>query len=230
MRHAGKVYNLPMKLPWRSRVETVSPDALPPEPPGPVIDIYSSPGLEEALLGMPDDGTCKVLDLGPSVADNVEFVSSFASYLQIVDAIDRDPSSSEFEGGGFGRWSVLQSLFEKHRRSFSLVLMWDVLNYLPIDQAERLLQSVAELCLPGARLHAIVFATDTMTTVPTRYRIIDSTHLAYETATSEQRGAPNLLPATVQKLLQGFRVEHSFVLQHGVHEYVASRKRWYVKK
>ena len=30
-----------------------------------------------------------------SVADNVEFVSSFASYLQIIDAIDRDPSVSE---------------------------------------------------------------------------------------------------------------------------------------
>ena len=34
----------------------------------------------------------------------------------------------------------------------------------------------------------------------------------------------------VGKLLKGFRIEHSFVLQHGVHEYVASRKRWYVKE
>ena len=219
-----------MKLPWRSRVETASPEVIPPEPPGPVIDIYSSPGLEEALRGVPDDGSCKVLDLGPSVADNVEFVSSFASYLQIVDAIDRDPSASDLEGGGFGRLSALQSLFDRHRRSFSLVLMWDVLNYLSIDQAERLLQSVAELCLPGARLHAIVFATDTMAAVPNRYRIINSARLAYEPATTELRGVPDLPPAAVQKLLQGFRVEHSFVLQHGVHEYVASRKRWYVKK
>jgi hypothetical protein len=126
--------------------------------------------------------------------------------------------------------SVLQSLFDEHRRSFSLVLMWDVINYLSVDQAERLLQSVAELCLPSARLHAIVFATDTMAAVPNRYRIIDSARLAYEPATTELRGAPDLPPAAVQKLLQGFRVEHSFVLQHGVHEYVASRKRWYVKK
>ena len=219
-----------MKLPWSSRVETASPEVIPPEPPDPVIDIHSSPGLEEALSGVPDDGSCKVLDLGPSVADNVEFVSSFASYLQIIDAIDRDPSASELEGGGFGRLSVLQSLFGQHRRSFSLVLMWDVLNYLSINQAERLLQSVAELCLPNARLHAIVFATETMAAIPTRYRIIDSARLAYEPATSELRGAPNLVPAAVGKLLQGFRVEHSFVLQHGVHEYVATRKRWYVKE
>ena len=219
-----------MKLPWRSRVETASPEAIPPEPPGPVVDIYSSPGLEEALRGKPNEESCKVLDLGPSVADNVEFVSSFASYLQIIDAIDRNPSASDFGGCGFGRLSALQALFDKHRRSFSLVLMWDVLNYLSIDQAERLLQSVAELCLPGARLHAIVFATNTMAAIPNRYRIIDNARIAYEKATTEQLGAPALPPAAVGKLLQGFRVEHSFVLQHGVHEYVASRKRWYVKE
>ncbi len=66
-----------------------------------------------------------------------------------------------------------------------------------------------------------------MAAMPNRYRIVDSARLAYEVATTEQRGAPALPPAAVEKLLQGFRVEHSFVLQHGVHEYVASRKRWY---
>ena len=111
-----------------------------------------------------------------------------------------------------------------------MVLMWDVFNYLSTDQTERLLQSVAELCLPGARLHAIVFSTETMTATPNRYRIVDSARLAYESTTTEQRVAPALPPAAVEKLLQGFRIEHSFVLQHGVHEYVASRKRWYVKK
>ena len=79
-----------MKLPWLSKAETASVEEIPPaEPPGPVIDYYSSPGLEVALNAVPSDGSCKVLDLGPSVADNVEFVSTFASYLQIVDALDR---------------------------------------------------------------------------------------------------------------------------------------------
>jgi hypothetical protein len=219
-----------MKLPWRSKIETASPEVIPPETQVPAIDIHSSPGLEEALRGIPEDGSCKVLDLGPSVADNVEFVSSFASYLQIIDAIELDPAASNLAGGGFGRLSALRSLPEQHRRSFSLVLMWDVLNYLSSDQAERMMQSVAELCLPGARLHAIVFATETMAEAPNRYRIIDRSHLAYEPVTAELRGAPDLPPAAVEKLLKGFRVEHSFVLQHGVHEYVASRKRWYVKK
>jgi hypothetical protein len=219
-----------MKLPWRSRVEVAPVEEAPPEPIGPKIEIYSSPGLEEALRGVPDDGSCKVLDLGPALAANVEFVSSFASYLQIIDAIERGPSASDTEGGGFGRVSALNALLGEHRRSFNLVLAWDVFNYLSAEQAERLDQSVAELCLPSARLHAIFFATDTMPAIPNRYRIVDRARLAYEPGTTEVQGAPDLPPAAVGKLLKGFRIEHSFVLQHGVHEYIATRKRWYIKK
>ncbi len=138
-----------MKLPWRSRVETASPEVIPSEPAGPVIDIHSSPGLEEALRGTPDDGSCKVLDLGPSVADNVEFVSSFAPYLQIIDVVGRDPSASDVELSGFGRISALQDLFDRHRRSFNLVLMWDVLNYLPIDQCREVAAVGGRALSPG---------------------------------------------------------------------------------
>jgi hypothetical protein len=219
-----------MRIPWRSRVETVSIEEPPPDPPGPRFEDYSSPGLEEALRGVPDGDTCKVLDLGPAVSDNVEFVSTFASYLQIVDVISRDPAADVAEGGGVGRLSSLRDLAEEHRRSFHLVLAWDVLNYLSTEQAERMIASVADLCHPGARLHAIVFSTDTMAAVPNRYRILDSSRLEYEPGTTDLRGVPSLPPSAVEKLLKGFRIEHSFVLQHGVHEYVAARKRWYVKK
>ena len=219
-----------MRLPWRSRVETEPVREVPPEPPRPTTEIYASPGLEEADRTVPGDGTCKVLNLGPSVAANVDFVSKFATYLQIVDAIDRGPAASERDPGGTDRLSSLSTLIESHRRSFNLVLAWDVINYLSVDQAERLVASLAELCLPNARFHAIFFATDTMPAIPNRYRIINDARLAYEAVTTEVRGAPELPPATVAKLLKRFQVEHSFVLQHGVHEYVARRKRWYPKK
>jgi hypothetical protein len=219
-----------MKLPWRSRAEPTPIEEVPIEPPGPKIEIYSSPGLDGAVSAVPDDGNCKVLDLGPSVAANLEFLASFASYLQIVDAVDRGPAAANLGGPESVRLSTLNTLLDQHRRSFNLVLAWDVFNYLSPEQAERLNQSVAELCLPSARLHAIFFATDTMPAVPHRYRIVDRGHLAYEPATTELRGAPSLPAAAVGKLLKGFRIEHSFVLQHGVHEYVATRKRWYVKK
>jgi hypothetical protein len=112
---------------------------------------------------------------------------------------------------------------DEHRHTFNLVLLWDVLNYLSSEQAKQVISAVAELCSPNARLYAIVFATDTMPELPNRYRIIDRAHLAYEPTTTEVRGSPSLPPAAVAKFLEGFRIEHSFVLRHGVHEYVAAR-------
>jgi hypothetical protein len=220
-----------MKWPWRSNPEpTVKVEEDPPVSQGPLPEIHSSPGLEEALRGIPADGSCRVLDLGSSVADNVEFASSFASRLQIVDLLGRVASSGDVIGGVSARIASIEGIGREYVRSFHLVLAWDVVNYLSDAQAKRLLQTVAELCLPGARLHMIVYARDTMPTVPIRYRIIDPARLSYEPTSADMRGAPHLPPAAVERLLTGFRIEHSFVLQHGVHEYVASRKRWYIKK
>jgi hypothetical protein len=212
-----------MKVSWRSPVETAGIEEATGESQGPQIETLSSPGLEETLRSVSNGAGCKVLDLGPALSANVEHLSSRASYLQIVDAIERDQTVDEIAGTGCCRLSTLQSLLDGHRQSFNLVLLWDVLNYLSPEQAEQMMSVVAELCFPNARLYAIVFATDTMPESPNRYRIVDGSHLAYEPTTSEVRGAPSLPPAAVEKLLEGFRIEHSFVLRHGVHEYVASK-------
>jgi hypothetical protein len=212
-----------MKVPWRSPVETASVEEAPFESEGPQTETFSSPGLVEALRGFADEGDCRVLDLGSAVSANVEYLSPFASKIQIVDAIERDLRTDPAEGTGVCRLSSLRSLIDEHRKSFNLVLLWDVLNYLTPEQTERVITVVAELCLPSARLHAIIFATETMPEMPNRYRIIDGGRLAYEPTSTFLRGAPNLPPAIVEKLLKGFRIEHSFVLRHGVHEYVATK-------
>jgi hypothetical protein len=69
----------------------------------------------------------------------------------------------------------------------------------------------------------IVHATETMPDIPNRYRILGDDQLAYEPVTTDRRGAPNLPPAAVERRLEGFEIEHSFVLRHGVREYVAIR-------
>lgn len=212
-----------MKVPWRSPVDTASVEEVSAEPEGPQIEVLSSPGLEEALRATSNGAGYKVLDLGSAVSSNIEHLSSFASHVQIVDAVDRGQAAGNIGGAGFCRLSALHSLIDEHRHTFNLVLLWDVLNYLSSKQAEQVIAAVAELCFPNARLYAIVFATDTMPELPNRYRIIDGAHLAYESTTTEVRGSPNLPPAAVAKLLEGFRIEHSFVLRHGVHEYVASK-------
>ncbi len=216
-----------MKALWSSREEAESVEELASEEAqDPRRRVHSAPGFEVATGALDTGSRCKVLDLGSALPENVEYLAGFASYVQIIDWCSWGSSNHQIEASGYERLNTLQNLLAEHRKSFDLVLLWDLLNYLPVDRARRVIRSVAELCRPGARIHAIVYAIDTMPELPNRYRVVTGDRLAYELQTSELRGAPKLPPATVEKLLEGFGVEHSFVLQHGVHEFVAVRSRW----
>lgn len=213
-----------MRLPWRTlRQETAVLDVA-HEPPPPQAETQPSPGLEAALAGVPSDGSCGVLDLGPAVAGNLDFVSTFASRVQIVDLFGARSANAaapapDLEHG----MQVLRELVPLASETFHLVLAWDLLAYLPSHRIGDLIAALAELCRPEARLHAIVPTTELIPAVPSRYRIVDAESLVYEQAATDLRAAPELPPNAVDRLLEGFEIEHSFVLRHGVREYVATR-------
>ena len=214
-----------MRLPWRTRQQESAVLDVVREFRPPPIETHSSPGLKEALAGVPSDGSCRVLDLGPAVAGNLDFVSTFSSRIQIADLrVGGDPNAaaqaSDFERG----MQVLRDLVTLSGGTFHLVLAWDLLAYLSSRQADDLIGVLAELCSPEARLYAIVPTTEMMPAVPNRYRIVDEENLVYEPVTTDLRGAPKLPPNSVDRLLEGFEIEHAFVLRHGVQEYVATRK------
>lgn len=181
--------------------------------PGPVS--HAAPGLDLVLAALPADRSWRILDLGPAVPDNVALLGPRAARLQIVDLL-RDAA------GGFKTWPV-SGLVPALARSFDLVLAWDVLDYQSAEQASRLVAILGELCRPGALLHALITAVETMPAAPWRYRILADGKVRREVRSEGEMGAPNLKPAEVAKLLVGFRIEHAFVLSRGVREYVATR-------
>ena len=190
------------------------------------VENHRSPGLKAALASIPADGTCRILDLGPSVAGNLEFVSSLASRVQIVDLLGGDTLTGKTAYPGHReRVGVLSALADEHADSFPLVLVWDTFSYLPIEQAQAVVGELARLCRPDGRLLAIIVEADTMPASPNIYRIIDEESLAYELRTTDIRGGPQLPPAAVERLLAGFSIEHSYVLRHGVREYLAVRRK-----
>ena len=191
--------------------------------PGPAISSYRSPGLHAVFEAVGSDRSCRVLDLGPAVADNVAFISSFAEVQQIVDVFGEGFAGGSTEYSAVERGlETLRTLCRTRRRSFHLVFTWDLFDYLPETTSREVLKALSSLCRPAALLHTIFHSTDTMPDLPSRYRILGNDRLAYESVTSDRRGAPNLPPASVEKLLGEFHIEHSFVLRHGVREYVAS--------
>jgi hypothetical protein len=194
------------------------------ESPSPQAETQPSPGLEAALAGVPSDGSCGVLDLGPAVSGNLGFFSTFASRVQIVDLFGVGSANAaapepDLEPG----MQVLRDLVPLASGTYHLVLAWDLLAYLPSHRIGDLIGALAELCRPEARLHAIVPTTELIPAAPRRYRIVDGESLVYEQVATDLRAAPELPPNAVDRLLEGFEIEHSFVLRHGVREYVATR-------
>jgi hypothetical protein len=213
-----------MKLPWRTRRQEPTVLDVVQESPPPQAEIHPSPGLEAALAGVPSDGSCAVLDLGPAVAGNLDFVFTFASRVQIIDLLGGGSANATAPAPDLERgMQALRELVPSAKGTFDLVLAWDLLAYLPSQRIGDLVGALAELCRPEARLHAIVPTTEMIPAAPSRYRIVDAESLVYEPATTDLRGAPELPPNAIGRLLEGFEIEHSFVLRHGVREYVATR-------
>jgi hypothetical protein len=198
-----------------TRVEVDRAEALAPE-------VHASPGLEATIARLGGDNTWSVLDLGGAVGTNVEFFAGRARRLFIAD-IPRALEAGFGAEGATGNQTArrLLQLLPSDPESFDLVLAWDLVNYLSRDQTRSLARAVADLCRPGAVLLALVVTAHEMPSRPVTYAIREPGHLVYRRGDTELRPGPRLTPAAVERALEGFVIEHSYVLRHGVQEFVA---------
>ena len=55
---------------------------------------------------------------------------------------------------------------------------------------------------------------------PFRFKIQDEQHLIYERRTSAERPSPRYAPLEITDTFKGFRVDRSFLLRHGIQEFL----------
>jgi hypothetical protein len=180
------------------------------------IEEHRSPGLKAALAGAAARTGCRVLDLGPVVPANIAFLARFASHVSIADL-------SEDDGGGPGPLHWRERLAFAVGGSFDLVLVWDYLNRLDRREARDLVDRLRSVTRPGAVLFLVIHEGPEMPARPVTYEILGEETIRYRPADGGSVAAPTILPAEVGRMLAGFRVDASFLLRHGVREYVAVR-------
>jgi hypothetical protein len=149
------------------------------------------------------------------VPANVAFLSRITSHVSIADL-------SEDDGGGTGphRWRERVAVAVG---PFDLVLVWDYLNRLDRQEARDLVGWLRSVTQPGAVLFLLVHEGPEMPARPVVYEIRGEETIRYRPADGGSVAAPTILPAEVGRLLAGFRVDASFLLRHGVREYVGVR-------
>ena len=163
----------------------------------------------------------QVLDLGPALGSNVEFLSQFGCKLYIEDlyaALSTRAPSGDGDLAGPEFFAEFLAIPEETR--FDVIFAWDLFNYLHRKELAHFAAHLRRHCDRGARLFALMSILKTMPAQPFRFKIQDEQHLIYERRTSSERPSPRYAPLEITDTFKGFRVDRSFLLRHGIQEFL----------
>ncbi len=166
-----------------------------------------------------------VLDLGSAVGSNVDYLSRLGCKLYIEDlysALSNRVSSGEDDLMGPEFFAEFLPVPEDTR--FDVILAWDLFNYLRRKELASFGEQLGRYTEAGALIFALVSYHKQIPAQPYRFRIQDDQHLVYDRRTAAERPSPRFVPYEVTGLLKGFRVDRSFLLQHGIQEYLLVRE------
>jgi hypothetical protein len=188
--------------------------------------LCKSLGLNVLLDTMRCDQSYSVLDLGPALEENVRFWSQFSCRLHIQDFYRsyRDLKTTvvpeeELEGAAL---SVLFPFGDE--TIFDIILVWDLFNYFDLRELELLVQRLSRWCRPGTKLFMLISDLPNIPVSPTMFRILNREQMIHEMPTQETRPCPRHQPREIARLMARFTVSCSFLMRHGIQEYVFSFK------
>jgi len=184
--------------------------------------VHKSLGLSALLEPVRGDRILSILDLGPALKANVRFWSQFSCRLHILDFYRsyREWKAAvvpkeESEEAGF---SAMLPFSDK--MVFDIILAWDLFNYFDLRQLEALVQRLSRWCRSGTRLFTLTSSLPNISALPTIFKIVNREHIMYEISTQDTRPCPRHEPREIAKLMARFTVASSFLLHHGIREYV----------
>ncbi len=186
--------------------------------------VYRSLGLNALLEPMRRDRSYSILDLGPALGENVRFWSQFSCRLQIHDFYRgyRDRKAAGAPGpeeeSPEAAFSALLPFGDE--TVFDVILVWDLFDYLELRELKALVQRLGRWCRPGSRLFALISNLPDISASPTAFRIINREQMIHELPTQARRPCPRHQPRDIARLMAQFKVASSFLLRHGIQEYV----------
>ncbi len=178
--------------------------------------------LRPLLQRLGAEGKANVLDLGPASGANVAFFSRRPCTLYIADLFRALRSDLGLPRDAATLDAALAPQLPEG--PFDLILAWDLFDYFDRAQLEVLGRHLAERCRSDALVFAIVSYLHQIPDRPHRFEILDEESLRYADASGLSRPAPGYREPDLMRMLPGFAVESSYLLRHGVQEYLLARR------
>lgn len=194
-------------------VETDEPETSTPAP----VE-RRSPGLAALFALLKEDGRHSILDLGPAGDRHLRLLGRFARQIRFAGLLPEPPPADEWA-------AALRALAPHPTQPYDVVLAWDVLDRLGPHDRTALIERLALVTAPGARLYAVVDATGAPTSRPVRSTIVGLDRVSVEPIGPAAPARPQILPAHTEAVLAPFDITHAFMLRVGLREYVAVKPR-----
>jgi hypothetical protein len=183
----------------------------------------SSLALEHALAPVAG-GSGLVLDLGPASGSNVSFFAERGCKLFIADL-----NSSLFGATNLAdRSDALALALDRDipaNESFDLVLLWDLLDYLDDVEIRILASRLQPVCHATTLLYGMISIRKEIPDRPSRFEIRNIRSIRYSPGSQYQRSAALHKEPELAKLMPDFEVESTYLLRHGLQEYLFRRRR-----
>jgi hypothetical protein len=176
-----------------------------------------SPGIAALFDGVGEDRTHAVLDLGPASASSLRLYGRFARWIRFADLLSATGSEAEWR-------AAVAGVPPQPQRAYDIVLAWNVFDRVAPEERPRLVERLAAITAPDARVHVIVESAAEALRQPLRFTLLDVDRMAYEPTGRPLLPQPPLLPAEVERLLGPFHVTRAFTSRVGFREYVAVRR------
>ena len=185
---------------------------------------FKSPSVELIVERLREPGKHQILDLGAPANVNVEFFSQTPCRLWIEDLqrflSEGRPSQDDDEEIDIAG-AVLDALAYDRGARFDLVVGWDLFNYMEPPTIEALVSQVSRSCRRGTLLFLIGFTSTKIPNRPARVTIVANGRLRYTPMGDRFTiGNPRHSPISLEKMMPGFRLLHSFLLGEGLQEYL----------
>lgn len=134
------------------------------------------------------EDSLRVLDFGPTSAGNINFVTGLGQSIYMANLVedaqraDYQIASSESAGGTiFDKENFIRENLDFQGRTFDVVLLWDTLDYLPVEVVQSVADRLFEVIVPGGQLLALFHSTANATikanpedTVFSRYHLTET--------------------------------------------------------
>jgi len=161
----------------------------------------------------------EILDLGPASGNHIEFFSRFRCRFHVA-SLEETLAEWRREEEEQPPPEPARLLPLAGSARFDLILCWDLLNYLDEEGLVLLADHLHTHTARGAWMHAFVHTRATMPARPGRFQLMSPERMRWLHGSAETAPAPRYAQRTLERLMPGFGVWQSRLLQNGFQEYL----------